>query len=128
MLHVNDLFIMGCCLILESIVLLHWLKRLNYGPLGVTGVSMGGHMASLAASGWPEKLAVVPCMSWTSASVVWIDGVMSRSLPWRLLEKQYSENEAFEKEIFSQLKKLTSPIDVNSFNKKSPSWFIKSKI
>ena len=126
LLHVNDLFIMGCCLILESTVLLHWLKNQHFGPLGVTGVSMGGHMASLAATGWPEDIAVVPCMSWTSASVVWIDGVMSRSLPWRLLEKQYGEEEAFEREILKELKKSPCVDADDVFDKKSPSWFIKS--
>jgi len=86
--YVTDLFVMGSCLILEGLVLLYWLKKNGYGPLGLTGVSMGGHMASLAATNWSEPLVVVPCMSWTSASVVWTNGVMSSSLPWKLLQKQ----------------------------------------
>lgn len=36
---------MGGCLILESIVLLHWCEREGFGPLGVTGLSMGGHVS-----------------------------------------------------------------------------------
>lgn len=43
--HVSDIFVMGGCLILECIALLHWCERLGYGPLGVTGLSMGGHVS-----------------------------------------------------------------------------------
>lgn len=68
--HVVDLFIMGAALILESLVLLHWCDRQEYGPLGITGISMGGHMASLACTAWPKPLAIVPCLSWSTASCV----------------------------------------------------------
>jgi len=36
---------MGGSLVLESIVLLHWCKRMGYGPLGITGISLGGHVS-----------------------------------------------------------------------------------
>lgn len=36
---------MGGALILESAALLHWLEREGYGPLGMTGISMGGHVS-----------------------------------------------------------------------------------
>lgn len=41
----SDLFVMGGALILESAALLHWLEREGYGPLGMTGISMGGHVS-----------------------------------------------------------------------------------
>ncbi|XP_036045359.1 protein ABHD18 isoform X3 [Onychomys torridus] len=44
--NVSDLFVMGGALILESAALLHWLEREGYGPLGMTGISMGGHTDS----------------------------------------------------------------------------------
>jgi len=44
--NVSDIFIMGGCLILESLALLHWCERMGFGPLGVTGISMGGHVSS----------------------------------------------------------------------------------
>ena len=46
LLNVSDIFVMGGCLILESMVLFHWCERNGLGPLGVTGCSMGGHMVS----------------------------------------------------------------------------------
>ena len=37
---------MGLSLILESLALYHWLSREGYGPLGITGLSMGGHVSA----------------------------------------------------------------------------------
>lgn len=73
LLHVVDLFVMGAALILESVVLLNWCERQGYGPLGITGISMGGHMASLACTAWPKPLAIVPCLSWSTASCVFTE-------------------------------------------------------
>nr|XP_027200045.1 protein ABHD18-like [Dermatophagoides pteronyssinus] len=87
--NVSDLFIMGGCLILESLALFHWCKRMNFSPLCITGISMGGHNASLAATNWHEPIGIVPCLSWTTASCVFTQGVMSGSIPWKMLEKQY---------------------------------------
>ncbi len=44
--NVSDLFVMGGALILETLALLHWCEKEGYGPLGVSGVSMGGHVSS----------------------------------------------------------------------------------
>ncbi|XP_062470138.1 protein ABHD18 isoform X3 [Pezoporus occidentalis] len=68
--NVSDLFVMGGALVLESAALLHWLEREGYGPLGMTGISMGGHMASLAVTNWPKPLPLIPCLSWSTASAV----------------------------------------------------------
>lgn len=43
--NVSDIFVMGGCLILESLVLFHWCERQGFGPIGVTGLSMGGHVS-----------------------------------------------------------------------------------
>ncbi|XP_063698704.1 protein ABHD18 [Culicoides brevitarsis] len=87
--NVSDIFVMGGCLVLESLVLLNWCERNGYGPLGITGLSMGGHMASLAATNWPKPLVLVPCLSWSTASAVFTQGVMSQSINWDVLETQY---------------------------------------
>lgn len=46
--NVSDIFVMGGCLILESLVLFHWCEREGFGPIGVTGLSMGGHVSILS--------------------------------------------------------------------------------
>ncbi|XP_025031823.1 protein ABHD18 isoform X3 [Python bivittatus] len=101
--NVSDLFVMGGALVLESAALLHWLEKEGYGPLGMTGISMGGHMASLAVSNWPKPLPLVPCLSWSTASGVFTTGVLSKAVNWRELEKQYYTQSVYEEEIIQML-------------------------
>uniref|UniRef100_A0A8D2JLD7 Abhydrolase domain containing 18 n=1 Tax=Varanus komodoensis TaxID=61221 RepID=A0A8D2JLD7_VARKO len=101
--NVSDLFVMGGALVLESAALLHWLEREGYGPLGMTGISMGGHMASLAVSNWPKPLPLIPCLSWSTASGVFTTGVLSKAVNWRELEKQYYTHSVYEEEIIQML-------------------------
>ncbi|XP_050677593.1 protein ABHD18 isoform X2 [Leptidea sinapis] len=105
--NVSDIFVMGGCLILESLVLFHWCERNGLGPLGVTGLSMGGHMASLAATNWPKPLVLVPCLSWSTASAVFLQGVMSHSINWDLLEDQYLSDGIYRE----KLSKMVTIID-----------------
>ncbi|KAF2879717.1 hypothetical protein ILUMI_26456 [Ignelater luminosus] len=93
--NVSDIFVMGGCLILESLVLLRWCEKMGFGPLGVSGLSMGGHMASLAATNWPKPLVLVPCLSWSTASLVFTEGVMSDAINWDLLQHQYFSDSKF---------------------------------
>ncbi|CAB0044351.1 unnamed protein product [Trichogramma brassicae] len=83
--NVSDIFIMGGCLIMESIVILNWLEQHGYGPLGLTGLSMGGHMASLAATNWPNQYPYA-------------------SINWALLESQFFENEAYQNDLAKMVK------------------------
>ncbi|KAL8609188.1 hypothetical protein ACOMHN_062428 [Nucella lapillus] len=106
--NVSDLFVMGGALILESLALLHWCQNQGYGPLGLTGISMGGHMASLAATNWHEPITLVPCLSWSTASVVFTQGVMSGAIPWKTLETQFFENSVYQEELS---KLIVSPED-----------------
>lgn len=43
--NVSDIIVMGGCLILESLVLFHFCERNGLGPLGISGLSMGGHVS-----------------------------------------------------------------------------------
>ncbi|XP_011871315.1 PREDICTED: uncharacterized protein C4orf29 isoform X2 [Vollenhovia emeryi] len=102
--NVCDIFIMGGCLIMESIVLLNWCERQGFGPLALTGLSMGGHMASLAATNWPKPISLVPCLSWSTASPVFTEGVMSASINWALLETQYFSDEMYQNDLAKMVK------------------------
>lgn len=101
--NVSDLFVMGGALILESTVLLRWLEREGYWPLGMTGISMGGYMASLAVTNWPKPIPLIPCLSWSTASSVFTTGVLSKAVNWTELEKQYAINSVYEEEIIKLL-------------------------
>ncbi|KAG5672674.1 hypothetical protein PVAND_002785 [Polypedilum vanderplanki] len=105
--NVSDIFVMGGCLILESLVLLNWCEKMGYGPLGITGLSMGGHMASLAASNYPKPLVLVPCLSWSTASSVFTEGVMSHSINWDMLETQYYSDGQYRE----KLSKMVTVVD-----------------
>ncbi|XP_059153119.1 protein ABHD18-like isoform X1 [Physella acuta] len=106
--NVSDLFVMGGALVLESLALLHWCERQGWGPLGLSGISMGGHMASLAATNWTRPISLTPCLSWSTASCVFTQGVMSGSIPWDTLQEQFFENSIYQDEI---RKLLISPED-----------------
>lgn len=89
--YVSDIFTMGAALLVESVVLMFLCQRLGLGPLGITGISMGGHMASVAASGWFEPISIVPCLSYTSAAPCFTEGVLSQAIDWQVLERQLDE-------------------------------------
>ena len=44
--HVSDIFVMGAALIVESALLLDWCLKEGFQALGITGISMGGHVYS----------------------------------------------------------------------------------
>lgn len=98
--NVSDIFVMGGCLVLESLALFHWCESQGFGPLAITGISMGGHMASLAGSNWHKPLAIIPCLSWTTASCVFTQGVMSGAIPWSLLQSQYFSDQHYKDEFW----------------------------
>ncbi|CAG0882812.1 unnamed protein product [Darwinula stevensoni] len=101
--NVSDIFLMGGCLMMECHALLHWAERHGFGPLALTGISMGGHMASIAACNWPKPVALVPCLSWSSASGVFTEGVMSDSVNWALLENQYLQEYSYRHELMKMV-------------------------
>ncbi|GIY13676.1 hypothetical protein CDAR_199971 [Caerostris darwini] len=101
--NVSDIFVMGGCLILESLALFHWCEKEGLGPLGISGISMGGHMASLAGCSWHKPIPIIPCLSWTTASQVFTHGVMSAGIPWPLLQNQYSSDHVYQDEIWNML-------------------------
>ncbi|XP_781317.4 protein ABHD18 [Strongylocentrotus purpuratus] len=104
--HVNDLFVMGGGLILEGLVMLHWCEKQGFGPLGLTGISMGGHMASLAATNWHKPIPLIPCLSWSSGTPAFTKGVLSGSIPWPVLVTQYlGQHLEYEREIMGKLHK-----------------------
>ena len=51
LMHVSDIMVTGIAIVTEALSLIEYLKVNNhlgmFGPFGVTGISMGGHMAGL---------------------------------------------------------------------------------
>uniref|UniRef100_A0AC35FNZ6 Abhydrolase domain-containing 18 n=1 Tax=Panagrolaimus sp. PS1159 TaxID=55785 RepID=A0AC35FNZ6_9BILA len=90
LLNVSDLFVMGAAIIGECNFILRWAKETGHWPLGISGVSMGGYMACLAASNVHDPIAVVPCLSWTTAAPVYTEGALSDAIQWKNLGKELS--------------------------------------
>ncbi|VDO06079.1 unnamed protein product [Rodentolepis nana] len=107
--YLSDLFVMGGALILESHTLLRWCQKQGYGPYILHGVSMGGYMATICATTVPFHISLVPCLSWTSASVVFLEGVLSRSVDWRTLTKQYTQDSVYSKIIRPKIQPSIRP-------------------
>lgn len=102
--NVSDVFIMGGCLILECIALLNWLMdEMKMGPVGVTGISMGGHNAALSGASWDRPCSIIPCLSWTTASKSFTEGVMRDSVSWDVLEAEFRH---YDKGCVSELSEL----------------------
>ncbi len=80
-----DLWMMGAATVQEGLALLGWLQEQGFTRLGVTGISMGGHMAANVAAFWPEALAVAPCIAPHSAQVVFTEGLLKEHCDWTAL-------------------------------------------
>ncbi|CAF0777653.1 unnamed protein product [Adineta ricciae] len=94
--YVTDLLVMGGALMLETMLLLHWCQKMKLTPAILHGFSLGGHMASLAFTTWPGPLSLLSCASWSTSSTAFCEGVLSRTIPWPLLKKQFYENKAYQ--------------------------------
>lgn len=66
-------------------------------------------MASLAATSWPKPIPLVPCLSWSTASPVFTQGVMSESIDWSLLQSQYFSDTMYH----NHLSKMVDDQDVS---------------
>eukprot|EP00116_Pleurobrachia_bachei_P001924 sb/3462186/ len=95
--QVSDLFTMGSALILEGGFLLNWLQdEHGFSSLGISGVSLGGHNASLTAAVYQRPLATIPCLSWSTAAHTFSDGIISSSCMWSVLRDQLSPEKVAE--------------------------------
>lgn len=101
LLNVSDLFVMGGSLITECFFILQWAKSNGYFPLGISGVSMGGHMASLAITNVrnDQQICTIPCLSWTSGAPVYTIGALSGAIPWEILQNKLENDESLKKTI-----------------------------
>ncbi|GMT01587.1 hypothetical protein PENTCL1PPCAC_23761, partial [Pristionchus entomophagus] len=92
--NVSDLFVMGASLISECLFILNWAKeRYGFTHAVISGVSMGGFMASLAATNIPYPVGCVPLLSAVSAAPSYTKGVLRESILWNVLEKELRDRD-----------------------------------
>ena len=83
--HVSDLLLLGGTAIEEARSILQWLYRRGHPRLGITGVSMGGHLAALAGVLTAFDLAIVPYVAPHSAVPVFTEGLIKKACDWEKL-------------------------------------------
>ncbi|GMT28671.1 hypothetical protein PFISCL1PPCAC_19968, partial [Pristionchus fissidentatus] len=92
--NVSDLFVMGASLISECLFILNWAKdRYGFDQAVISGVSMGGFMASLATTNIPYPVGCVPILSAVSAGPSYTHGVIREAILWDVLEKELRDRD-----------------------------------
>jgi dienelactone hydrolase len=86
---VADLALMARATVEEAVAILSWLRRSGHRVVGVSGVSMGGQMAALAAASVSFPLAAIPCLPSRTPASVFLDGLLSRVVDWPALEHDW---------------------------------------
>lgn len=86
---VSDLLLLGGVAVEEARALLSWLRAGGFSRLGVTGVSMGGHLAALAGVQTPFDIAIVPCVAPHSGVPVFTEGLLSKECDWETLSLEH---------------------------------------
>lgn len=109
---VSDLWLMGMTATAEARTILVWLHQSGFQRLGVSGISMGGQIASHVASLHPQPLATCCCIAPYSATPVFLEGVLSNYTAWSALHKDKLEAQHLLKAQLdkSALKLFPSPI------------------
>jgi dienelactone hydrolase len=76
--RVSDLVLMAAAAIREGRALLAWLRDQGFGPLAVSGYSMGGQVAAMIGAATPFPVAVAPLAPSASPASVFTRGLLSR--------------------------------------------------
>jgi hypothetical protein len=83
--QVSDLLLLGGAAVEEARSLLQWLYGNGYRQLGITGVSIGGHLAALTGVLTPFDVAIVPYVAPHSAVPVFTEGLIKEACDWEKL-------------------------------------------
>ncbi|RTG89400.1 uncharacterized protein DC041_0005365 [Schistosoma bovis] len=84
--YINNIF-----LVVLSLYTLVWCLHLKPVYLYV----LIYQMSSLCATVWPKPISLIPCLSWTSASCVFLEGILSNTVDWPVLTKQYYSDSVY---------------------------------
>ena len=85
---VAELLAMGMCTVAESVALLGWLRERGHDRLCVSGLSMGGEMATLvAACAQDHPVACAAFLPSHSTAAVFCEGVMAGSCDYAALSR-----------------------------------------
>jgi dienelactone hydrolase len=86
--RVSDLVLMASAAIREGRALLAWLRAEGFGPLAVSGYSMGGQLAAMIGAASPFPVAVAPLAPSASPASVFTEGLLRRWVDLRALAER----------------------------------------
>ena len=86
---VAELAAMARATVEEARSLLAWLRRRGHRQVGVSGISMGGQMAAMAAASVPFEVAAVPCIASRWPASVFTQGELARLVDWGALQRDW---------------------------------------
>ncbi len=92
--RVTDQFTMNLATIEEARALLRWLREDGYRHVGITGYSMGGYMAAMAAQMVPFPLAAIPCATANTAVPPMVHSPLSQLYDWEALERELTTRQS----------------------------------
>jgi pimeloyl-ACP methyl ester carboxylesterase len=84
--RVTDQFAMNIATLEETRSLVRWLHERGVARVGVTGYSMGGYIAALAAQSLSTRVAVIPCATGDRVVYPFVYSPLARILDWEALE------------------------------------------
>ena len=96
---VSDLLVMGRAAVREARALLGWLGDRGHNQRGVSGYSMGGHMAALCAATYPEPIACAALATGLSAVPIFCADAMSNAIRWDVLGAEHPNPRALMAEL-----------------------------
>eukprot|EP01138_Halocafeteria_seosinensis_P005524 gb/GECG01005646.1/.p1 GENE.gb/GECG01005646.1/~~gb/GECG01005646.1/.p1 ORF type:complete len:566 (+),score=59.74 gb/GECG01005646.1/:1-1698(+) len=91
--YLSDLPALGRATVEETRSLVRWIRDYTtFGPIVLTGTSMGGLHAAITASLTPVEVGVVSWLGPTSAAPVFTHGALSGSVDWMAMCKDVTDN------------------------------------
>ncbi|MFB6264642.1 MAG: alpha/beta hydrolase family protein [Bradymonadaceae bacterium] len=81
----TDQLTMNIATVEETRSLMQWFREDGYDRLGVTGYSMGGIMAAVAAQVAPFQVAAIPCAAGDSPAPTMLDSPLQDIVDWEAL-------------------------------------------
>ena len=106
--YVSDLLVLGGALVMEGNVLINYINKQKLGVPCLTGISLGGYSCSLAASNCETPIPVIPALSWTTASNVFTQGILSHVVTWKSLSSKMDDvGPLIEHDLLSRIKTKT---------------------
>ncbi len=108
---VAELMTMGRAIVEEARSLAVWLHERGH-PVGLSGYSMGGQMAALAAAFLPFPVAVAAAAAPCTASQAFVDGLLARVTCWSALTGEGDERATRER--------LTEVLDATCLTRQPP--------